>query len=363
MALRGTRWSSTTYDLTDITVNLDGLWLLQALLGIAGLAPELRGRPYGQPRSTEWLTAHPGLGVLVEQGICDDAGVVRSDIAARMAVLAAPDVEVVVLVFERADERRDAGSDGGSGPPGGRYRMSSCELCWRAADGRWASAARAGSYITIDDCGGVDQVAARAAGASRPWTRFIVWTPARISAVNVPLDDMLSAVREHAQAGTVAAKRAALRAVGLRGAVLAELGAALEEPVAEAVMYARAYADADTAWSESVLNLRDTASGRVALYRLSPPRGSQPGVDDDRPRHARADTSRGDNGARQCGRCGRGTTMNGCRDKCPVCGHQSGGLRCQQIVFSESIGDRGIARIPVLGSVAVSRTQGQGNDR
>ena len=63
--------------------------------------------------------------------------------------------------------------------------------------------------------------------------------------------------------------------MGLRGAVLAELGAALEEPVAEAVLYARAYIDADTAWSQSVLNLRDTASGRVALYRLSPPRGSQ----------------------------------------------------------------------------------------
>ena len=28
---------------TDITVNLDGLWLMQALLGIARLAPELRG--------------------------------------------------------------------------------------------------------------------------------------------------------------------------------------------------------------------------------------------------------------------------------------------------------------------------------
>jgi hypothetical protein len=85
---------------------------------------------------------------------------------------------------------------------------------------------------------------------------------------------MCSAAREHAQAPTVAAKRAALRAVGLRGPVLAELGAALDEPVAEAVLYARAYVDADTTWSESVLNLRDTPSGRVALYRLSPPRGS-----------------------------------------------------------------------------------------
>ena len=140
---------------TDITVNLDGLWLLQALLGIAGLAPELRGRPYGQPRSTDWLTAHPGLGVLVEQGICDDAGVVRSDIAARMAVLAAPDVEVVVLVS--------------NGPMNVATPVVMDDpATWRAIpdeqlrivlarrDGRWASAVRAGSSITVDDCGGVD---------------------------------------------------------------------------------------------------------------------------------------------------------------------------------------------------------------
>ena len=257
---------------TDITVNLDGLWLVQALLGIESLAPELRGRPYGQPRSTEWLTRHPGLGVLVEQGICDDAAVVRSDIAARMAVLAAPDVEVVVVVS--------------NGPmKAATPVVLEDRATWRAIpdeqlrivlarrDGRWASAARAGAYITIDDCGQVDQERLERLVEQALDSVHRVGA-ARISAVNVPLDEMVSAVREHAHAGTVAAKRAALRAVGLRGAVLAELGAALEEPVAEAVMYARAYADADTACSESVLNLRDTASGRVALYRLSPPRGS-----------------------------------------------------------------------------------------
>ena len=67
---------------TDITVNLEGLWLLQALLGIAQLAPELMGRPYGAPHNNNWVTEHPGLAVLVEQGICDEGGVVRADIAA-----------------------------------------------------------------------------------------------------------------------------------------------------------------------------------------------------------------------------------------------------------------------------------------
>lgn len=258
---------------SDITVNLEGLWLLQAMLGICQLAPELRGRPYGQPQSTEWLTAHPGLAVLVEQGIADEGAVVRTDIAARMAVLANPDVEVVFLVSH------------------GNMNVVSPVVMddpstWRAIpdeqlrivlarrDGRWASAVRAGSYVTIDDCPGTDQ----------EWLeRLIVEAldsvhrvePARISAVNVSLEDMRAAVSTHAQAGSAAAKMAALRALGLRGGALGELGAALDDPLAEALVYARAHVDTEIVWSESVLNLRDTASGRVALYRLNPPPGSQ----------------------------------------------------------------------------------------
>ena len=80
----------------------------------------------------------------------------------------------------------------------------------------------------------------------KPWTRCITSQPARISAVNVPLGGHAAAAVEHARdAETPAAKAAALRAVGLRGAVLAELGTALDEPVAEALLYARAYADSE----------------------------------------------------------------------------------------------------------------------
>lgn len=258
---------------SDITVNLEGLWLLQAMLGISQLAPELRGRPYGQPQSTEWLTAHPGLAVLVDQGIADEGAVVRSDIAARMKVLATPDVEVILLVSR--------------GPMNVVTPVVMDEpSTWRAIpdeqlrvvlarrDGRWASAVRAGSYITIDDCPGTDQ----------EWVQRLVGQvldsvhrvePARISAVNVPLDDMRTAIAMHAKADSAAAKLAALRALGLRGGALAELGAALDDPQAEALVYARAHVDIDTVWSQTVLNLRDSASGRVALYRLNPSPGSR----------------------------------------------------------------------------------------
>ena len=258
---------------SDITVNLEGLWLLQAMLGISQLAPELRGRPYGQPQSTEWLTAHPGLAVLVDQGIADEGAVVRSDIAARMKVLATPDVEVILLVSR--------------GPMNVVTPVVMDEpSTWRAIadeqlrvvlarrDGRWASAVRAGSYITIDDCPGTDQEwVQRLVGEALDSVHRV--QPARISAVNVPLDDMRTAIAAHAKADSAAAKLAALRALGLRGGALAELGAALDDPQAEALVYARAYVDIDTVWSQTVLNLRDTASGRVALYRLNPPPGSQ----------------------------------------------------------------------------------------
>jgi hypothetical protein len=258
---------------SDITVNLEGLWLLQAMLGISQLAPELRGRPYGQPQSTEWLTAHPGLAVLVDQGIADEGAVVRSDIAARMKVLATPDVEVILLVSR--------------GPMNAVTPVVMDEpSTWRAIpdeqlrvvlarrDGRWASAVRAGSYITIDDCPGADQEwVQRLVGEALDSVHRV--EPARISAVNVPLDDMRTAIAAHAKADSAAAKLAALRALGLRGGALAELGAALDDPQAEALVYARAHVDIDTVWSQTVLNLRDTASGRVALYRLNPPPGSQ----------------------------------------------------------------------------------------
>ena len=258
---------------SDITVNLEGLWLLQAMLGISQLAPELRGRPYGQPQSTEWLTAHPGLGVLVEQGIADEGAVVRSDIAERMAVLASPDVEVVLLI---AHGPMDVVTPVVMDDPSTWRAIPDEQLRIVLArrDGRWASAVRAGSYITIDDCPRTDQ----------EWLGHLVVEaldsvhrvePARMSAVNVPLDDMRAAVSMHAQAGSPAAKMAALRSLGLRGAALAEVGAALEDPQAEALVYARAHVDTEMVWSQTVLNLRDTTSGRVALYRLNPPPGSQ----------------------------------------------------------------------------------------
>lgn len=82
---------------TDITVNVEGFWMLQALLDIRHVAPELRCRPFVSTDSMDWLNQHPGMTVMREQGIVDGE-TVNEAVAARMRVLAAPDLEVVALL-------------------------------------------------------------------------------------------------------------------------------------------------------------------------------------------------------------------------------------------------------------------------
>lgn len=259
---------------TDITINLDGLWLLQALAGVNRLAAELRSRPCGRPRSMQWVTEHPGLHALVDEGICDEAAVVRADIAARMRVLGTPDVEVVVLVSHgpmtwSAEMNMDDPATWRVIPEG------QLRIVLARREGRWASAVRAGSHVTIDDC---------SAAVDPDWLARLVCDaldsvhqvePARISPVNVPLDGIRAAAADVAAPDTGISRHAALKSIGFSGAILAQLMEAFEEPVAEAVLYARAYVEGVSAAGESVLNLRDTDSGRVALYRVNPPRGSQ----------------------------------------------------------------------------------------
>jgi EspG family len=260
---------------TDITVNLDGLWLLQALLGIQRLAPELRGRPYGEPRRAEqdWLTSHPGLSVLIEQGIADADGVVRPDIAERMAVLAAPDVEVVVLVSHGRMDWGQAALDDPStwrAVPDGQLR-----IVLARRDRRWASAVRADEQIAIDDFSGGGDADRLARLVCDGLDSISMVAPAQFSAVNVPLDEMKDAAAQRLQAGEASRRDAPLRAIGLRGAALAAVRSALDEPTGEAVLYARAYVDTTAVPSESVLDVRDTEAGRLAMYRLNPPRGSR----------------------------------------------------------------------------------------
>ena len=46
---------------TDITVNVEGFWMLQALLDIRHVAPELRCRPFVSTDSMDWLNFLRGI--------------------------------------------------------------------------------------------------------------------------------------------------------------------------------------------------------------------------------------------------------------------------------------------------------------
>jgi EspG family len=258
---------------SDLTVNLNALWLLQAMLQITTLAPELRALPYGAARSEEWLPQHHGVQALRERGLVDADGQVVDTLAQRMRVLAAPDVEVAVLVSR-----------------GGPITTAQTSLddpgTWRAIpddqlrivlarrQNRWVSAVRAGDDVTIDDLagGGTDWLASVLQGqldAIHPVG------PSRMPAINVALDQITAIAAERGGTAAEAASRdAALRALGVSGAALAELAELIDHPVAEAVMYARGYVDGQSRTGGTVLGVRDTEAGRVVWYRMAAVRGA-----------------------------------------------------------------------------------------
>lgn len=260
--------------LGDVTVNLDGLWLLQALLGIPNLAPELNALPYGAARDDDWLDQHPGLEVLRTEGLVDaDRQVVRA-LTERLQVLAVPDVEVAMMVSR--------------GPIDWTPLMDLDDpATWLAIpdeqlrvvlarrDGRWVSAVRGGDQVTINDVdnedGGADWLRSVALGILDGLNPC---EPAIMNPVTLPLDDIAAAAAERSKLPEGAPRDAPLRALGVTGAALAQLAAVLEDPVMEAVIYARAYADAQVDYSAAMLNLRDTAAGRVVSHRMTAVRGS-----------------------------------------------------------------------------------------
>jgi hypothetical protein len=252
-----------------VTVNLDGLWLLQALLGVRNLAPELRGRPYGAARDDQWLHSHPGVEVLRDAGLVDAHGEVVADLADTLGVLDVPDVEVVMLVAR--------------GPMGWGTESVADPATWRAIPdeqlrvvlarraGRWASAARSGTDITLD------ALPAEPALGSAAWLATAVLglldsahpcEPSRFPPVNVPADQLLSAAAAGVDAG------AAIRDLGVKGAAAAELAQVLAAPAAEAILYARVYDDAETRTSTTALDIRATPAGSVAIHQLTAVRGS-----------------------------------------------------------------------------------------
>ena len=127
--------------------------MLQALLDIRHVAPELRCRPFVSTDSMDWLNEHPGMTVMREQGIVT-GDAVNEAVADRMRVLAAPDLEVVALLSRGkllygVKEKEEGGQDeqvGSRDIPDNEFRV----LLARRGQ-HWVSAVRVGDEITVDD--------------------------------------------------------------------------------------------------------------------------------------------------------------------------------------------------------------------
>ena len=249
---------------TDITVNVEGFWMLQALLDIRHVAPELRCRPYVSTDSNDWLSNHPGMAVMREQGIVV-GNEVNESVAARMRVLAAPDLEVIALlslgklrygVSEDEDEQ-----PGTRDIPDNEFRV----LLARRGE-HWVSAVRVGTDITVDDVAVTDS-SSIAALVIDGLESIHHADPAQITAVNVPMEEMLEATQSWQDSGFNIFTGGDLRRMGISAATVAALGQALSEPAAEAAVYARQYRDDAKGPSASVLSLKDGSGGRIALYQ------------------------------------------------------------------------------------------------
>ncbi|MCG7594745.1 ESX secretion-associated protein EspG [Mycobacterium sp. PSTR-4-N] len=265
----------STEHVGDVTVNLHGMWMLQAMLDIATVAPELSAVPYGAPRESTWISGDPRIEQLQAAGVVGQDGHVITQVAARMRVLAAPDVEVAILIARGALSWK--GRIDVNDPATWRRDIpdNQLQIVLARRDGRWVSAARAGDDITIDDV--------RFDGGSAAWLRDVLVEQlnavhpveaSRIEPMNLPYEDIVSAAAQRADAGDDPQRELPLRALGIPPAALAELGALLDEPVVETVVYARVHTDARSNTSATALNIRDTDAGRVVLYQMLAPRGS-----------------------------------------------------------------------------------------
>lgn len=259
---------------TDITVNVEGFWMLQALLDIRHVAPELRCRPYVSTDSSDWLSEHPGMAIMREQRIVV-GDTVNEQIAARMKVLAAPDVEVVALLslgklrygvieVEEGEEPEPGTRD----IPDNEFRV----LLARRGE-HWVSAVRVGTDITIDDVS-VTDASSIAALVLDGLESIHHADPAQITAVNVPMEEMLEVTQAWQDSGFNVFTGGDLRRMGISPATVAALGQALAEPAAEAAVYARQYRDDAKGPSASVLSLKDGSGGRIALYQQARTAGS-----------------------------------------------------------------------------------------
>jgi EspG family len=259
-----------------VTVDVEALWLLQAILDIPTLPPELRSLPYGPARTKDWLRGDPRVDALQRNGLVDADHQVTPALRRRLQALAVPDVEIAILVSH--GEIAWPGPIDVADPETWKLSVPQEQLSVVLArrDGRWVSGVRGGEHVTIDDVEGAAGFAWVADILTGLFTAFVAGEPSRMVAMNLPFDDLRAAAQQRAgiDENHVAARDLPLRSLGVPPAAMAELSELIDGPTAEAVVYARAHTDSHTHTSGSTLDVRATPAGRVVLYRMPPRPGA-----------------------------------------------------------------------------------------
>ncbi len=198
-----------------LTTSVEGLWVLQALLGVESMPVALHLKPF-IPSAHGSLIVETDTGTaplaqtaqyhdLLAAGVIDKAGRVDEVVRDWMKVLGRPDREVVLVI------RRPSGQDTGGGAPTVSERVM--VVCLHR---RWmAMAARDGREIVIGGVGEAqdpDRQIELMCAVLVP--AFGESAPADIDGVNVQMDALLAAMGAAAPSGREAIS-AALAKVGL----------------------------------------------------------------------------------------------------------------------------------------------------
>lgn len=260
-----------------VTVDVEALWILQAMLDIPTLPPELRSLPYGAAPTKDWLSADPRVDMLQRNGLVGPNREVVEALAHRLQALAVPDVEIVILVSH--GEIHWPGPIDVEDPETWKLTAPQEQLSVVLArrDGRWVSGVRGGEHVTLDDVDGAAGFAWVADILTGLFDAFVAGEASRLVAMNLPFDDLRTAAQERTRMGDGSPGRdLPLRALGVPPAAVVELAELIDSPAAEAVVYARAHTDTRVSSSGCSLDVRATPAGRVVLYRMpSRPGGTQ----------------------------------------------------------------------------------------
>lgn len=261
-----------------VTVNVEALWILQAMLDIPTLPPELRSLPYGPAHDTDWLATDPRVEALQHNGLVGPHRDVVAPVAQRLHTLAVPDVEIVILVSH--GQIQWPGPIDVDDPDTWTLTAPAEQLSVVLArrDGRWVSGVRGGEHVTVDDVDGAAGFEWVADIVTALFDAFVPGEPSRLVAMNLPFDDLRSAAQERERIGAGGIGRdAPLRGLGIPPAAVPELAELIDGPSAELVVYARAHTEARVSSSGCTLDVRSTPSGRVVLYRMP----ARPGASED----------------------------------------------------------------------------------